>query len=254
MAFSAITARGSAVSTVTHASLAVSPSAALTVGKGIFVSCVSDNLTTVEGATTYHLVTDTDGHAWTRVFERTDTDGVAGDGSTTSLWKTIVTSEIGTGDSITNTYQGGSNDAGNIAIVEATIGAGVTISNETPNHTHANAVANTDITATLSSLPSREYLFFGLLGAEGNDNAKTPIANYTEQFDIRSGSNSLTDVFMHVGTRILTGTGDTWTSSAVTATNAVQSLVAFYEVAGAAVTSPPRPTVVNFAPTRASNY
>lgn len=231
MAFSANTARGSNSSSVSHASLAVSPTAALTVGKVIFVSCVSDNLTTVEGPSTYHLVTDTDGHTWTRVFERTDTAGAAADGSTTSLWVTKVTTEIGTGDSITNTYQGGNNEAGLITIVEVTVGAGQTVNWQTPAHTHVDTLANDEISAVLSGLTSREYLFFGLLGGEGNDQAKTPIANYTEHFDIRTGPSGLAEVSIHVATRILTGTGDTWTSFSVSLDNIVQSLVAFYEVA-----------------------
>lgn len=241
MAFSGIAFLGWAPSTVTHASLAVSPTAALTVGKEIFVSCVSDNLTTTEGPTTYHLVTDSKGHTWTKVFEETDTDGAAADGSTTSLWTTKITTQIETTDSITNTYQGGSNDAGIIAIVEAVVGAGQTVAWETPGLTHSNS--GTDIAASLTGLPSREYLFFGLHGAEGNDAAKTAIAGYTEQLDNRSGANSVTDVHIHIGTRILTGTEDTWHSTSTTFTNGIQSLTGFYEVAEVAAADNPYPYV-----------
>jgi hypothetical protein len=200
------------------------------VDKEILIWCVSNNNNTTDGATSYHLVTDTHGHTWEKVFELTETDGAVADGCTVSLWRTKVTTEIGTGNSITNTYQGANNAAGIIHIVEAVVGAGNTLAWETPATTIDTSMSAEAISATLSGLTNREYLFFGALGAESNDNSKTPIANYTERFDSRSGSSSTADVAGHVGTRILTGTGDTWTTSAMTGTSVIQSLTAFYEV------------------------
>src|SRR3989338_3899201 len=73
-AFSAVTARGSATLSGTGSSLAVSPDSNLTVGKIVIAAVVSDNEDTADGATTFHTVSDTHGHTWTKVFEETETD------------------------------------------------------------------------------------------------------------------------------------------------------------------------------------
>ncbi|QQS39286.1 glycosyltransferase [Candidatus Woesebacteria bacterium] len=229
-AISGITARNYAVENSSDTTIAVSPDAAITVGKIAIVSCVTDNTATSDGPSTDHSLSDTDGHTWNKVFEETDSAGAAADGSTTSLWWTKVTSEIGTGDSITLTLGTARSDK-IIAIVEATVGAGNTfVAIPSSAIDHSNSA--TSLSDVQSGLTNREYLFFGLFGAEGEDTAKTPIANYTEQHDRVSTTTgtAAVNVQMHVGTRILTGTGDTWTSSAVTFTNGIQSLTAFYEV------------------------
>ena len=228
MAFSAITARGSAVSNTSATTINDLPSANITVGKILFVSVTSDNIQTTSGASTNHTLSDTKGNTWNKVFELTSSAGAANDGSTTSLWWSKITTEILTTDSITATFSSAVVDA-IISLVETTVGAGKTVDFET-NYTEA--LSGTSISRALSGLTSREYLFFGLLGAEGEDTAKTPIANYVEQFDLVSSTTGLADVNVqqHVGTRILTGTGDTWTSSAVTFTNGIQTLTAFYEI------------------------
>lgn len=229
-AFTAVAARGSLASGTGNTNVySVSPSADLVVGKIIIVSAVSDNEDTTSGATSFHAVTDSQNHTWTKVFEETDTDGVADDGSTTSLWWTKVRTQISTTDSITVTLGASKTDI-IISVVEATIAAGNTVmtSSVTPVH----SASGTTLSQTRSGLTSRQYLLFGLFGAEGEDTAKSPIANYAEQFDLVSttAGSATANVQMHVGTRVLTGTGDTWTSSAVTFTNAIQSLTAFYEV------------------------
>jgi len=227
-AFSGVTARGSAVNSANHTSLSVSPSANLTVGKLVIVTAVSNNKQTTDGDSTEHTISDTQGHTWNKVFERTETDGAQNDGSTSSLWWTIVTTQIGTGNSITNTYTNSTNNAGIIAITEATFdnaNNNIVADGNTPTH----SASGSSISHSRSSLTNREYLWFGFHGAEGSDNSKTPITNYTERFDLRSGTTASTDVQMHVGTRILTGTGDTWRSSATTYTSGIQSLTAFYE-------------------------
>ncbi|MEK7583971.1 MAG: hypothetical protein AAB490_01895 [Patescibacteria group bacterium] len=233
--FSGIASRGSATLSGTGSTLAVSPTANLTAGKIVIVSAVSDNEDATDGATTFHSVSDTQGHTWNKVFEETETDGAADDGSTSSLWWTKVQTEIATTDSITLTLGASKSDAV-IALVEATVASGNTVVALAPTPTHSTS--GTSLSNVRSSLTSREYLFFGLFGAEGEDTAKTAITNYAEQHDLVSttAGQAIANVQMHVGTRILTGTGDTWTSSAVTFTNGMQSLTAFYETASAAPT------------------
>lgn len=237
-AFSAITARGQNVEAASDTSLTVSPTANLTIGKLVIVSAVTDNAQTTDGTSTLHTITDTTGaNTWTKVLEETETDGAANDGSTTSLWYTIVSNTIATTDSITLTL-GSARTAKTIGVVEATFDYGTnTIAYSAVAATHSTTGSNTSISQVRSAMTNREYLFYGLHGAEGNDNSKTAIANYAERYDIRSGSTASTAVQHHIATRILTGTGDTFTTSAVTYTSAIQSLVGFYETAAPFVIS-----------------
>jgi hypothetical protein len=233
MAFSSVTARGSNVSNANGTTLAVSPSANLTVGKIVFACCTSDNESTTDGATTMHSVGDSvGGNTWTKIFEATETDGAANDGSTTSLWWTKVKTQIGTGASITLTL-GSSRSDKIISIFEVTVGANKTLQSSFSGFTgFTPSASGTSLSHTLSSLTSREYLLVGLFGAEGEDTAKTPDADYTELFDLVSTTAGAADanVQQHVQTRIATLTGDTVTSSDVTFTSGIQSLTACYEV------------------------
>ena len=231
--FSSVTGRGRDNQTGSASSLSVSPTANITVGKIAIVQAVSDNDDITEGATTFHTLSDTDGNTWTRVYEETDTAGSADDGSTTSLWWSEVATQIDTTDSITVTYGGGSGSLtdATIAVFEATITAGNTITFVTPASTHIDDSA-TSISDTQGSLDSREYLLVGSFGAEGEDNIKTEDADYTVLYDLNSTGAGLPAVNIESGLqyRIATLTTDTVTTSDVDFTNGTQTLVAFYEV------------------------
>lgn len=232
MAFGTRTFEGGMEHSGSAASLSVSPGSAIPVDAEVLVNCTTLNADTTTGVTTRHLVTDSNGHTWEKVFERTVTDGVANDGSTTSLWRTKVTTQLETTDTITNTYQGGNLLTGRITVLEVLVGAGNTIDFETPAFTEFSDTAASR-SAVLSGLTSRQYLFYGLLGARGADSTKTAIANYTEHVDESAGGGANPEISDHVATRVLTGTGDTWTSSAlsIAITNGIQTLTGFYEVA-----------------------
>ncbi len=229
-AFSAVTARGEASEEVNDSSISVSPSANLTVGKIIVVSATTDNAATADGASTLHSISDTRSNTWIKVFEETETDGAANDGATVSLWWTKVTTQIGTGDSVTLTTAS-NRTAKIIGLTEVTVTAGNTVASTTgyTGNTHY-AAAGSNPSHVLSGLTSRAYFEVGTSGAEGTDQAKTP-TNLTEMYDTRSGTSASTSVSYHVATRLQTATGDTWTSSAWTYTSAIASLTMFYEVA-----------------------
>jgi len=229
MAFSAVTARGSNTSNTNGTTLSVSPSANLLVDEIVFFSVTTDNIATVDGASTNHSVADSQGNTWNKVFEVTETDGAGNDGSTTSLWWSRISTQIGTGDSVTATFSNTISDKV-ISLVEVTVGAGKTVAFETG---YTASVSGTSLSHTLSGLTSREYLFFGLFGAEGEDTAKTPTTNYTEQFDLVSSTAGAADANcqQHVQTRILTATSSGAVSStAVTFTSGIQSVTGFYEI------------------------
>src|SRR3989344_244828 len=233
-AFSAVTGRGSAVDTTNDNAIAVSPDANITVGKIAIVQCVTDNNNTANGATTFHSLADTDTNTWTRVYEETDSDGSADDGSTTSLWWTKVATQIDTTDSITCTLGANKTDK-TLAVFEVTVAAGNTVSTSgtVASPTHSDSGTNTTISSTLSSITSREYLLVGSFGAEG-ETGKNPDTSpvYTELYDLVSTTSGLpaANIQNHLQYRIATVTGETADSLNVTWTNGTQTLVGFYEV------------------------
>lgn len=238
MAFSAVTARGSATEKVSDTTLAMSPSANITVGKLAFFQCATDNIATTDGASSNHSVADSVGNVWNKIAEYTDSDGAGNDGVTISIWATRVTVQIGTGDTITLTT---SSNVTNkiISLFEVTVGTGMSFGIEQVG------LGQSAISASVSSLPNREYLLIGFGGSEGNDNSKTADADYTERFDLRTGSGTAaTEICTHVQTRIATLTSDTCTSTAWTNTNPVTVLVAVFEVPiGGLWNPPPKPQV-----------
>lgn len=225
MAFSAITARGSATEKTSDTSLSMSPSANLTVNKLVIVHCATDNNSdnVADEPSESHSLSDSQGNIWRKVTEYTDSDGAAADGVTSSLWYTIVTTQIGTGNTITLTTAS--------AVTNKIISCfEVTRSDTSKSIGVAQVGVTHGITATIGTLASREYLLVGAGASEGNDDAKTPDADYTERFDLRTGSGTAsTEICTHVVTRIATLTDDTCTSSAWTNTNPVFFLAALYE-------------------------
>lgn len=242
MAISAPTARGTIGERVSDASHAISPDAAITVGKIACLTVIADNLQTTDGASTDHSVADTDGHVWTNIFEETESSGGASDGLTVSLWMTKVTSEIGTGDSVTLTLTGAVLCKA-LAIWEFTVGAGNTFAVESVAHSHTASGGGTE-TVTLSGLPSKEYIFCGSFGGE-NETVATMDADYTTMGAARSSTlgSADTNVTVHAGARILTGTGDTFNTAGAGPNNNLTSLAAVYEVAEAAPTEGPYPYI-----------
>jgi hypothetical protein len=223
-AISGVTGRGSAVSNASGTTLAVSPTANLTVGKVVFVVSVSDNNQTTDGASTFHSISDTQNHTWTKITEYTETDGAANDGVTVSVFATKVTTQITTANSITLTLGAAKTDK-IIGVFEATFDTGMTFANA------QTGVGQNSLTAAVSALTSREYLLIGHGGSEGTDAAKTPSTNYTELFDARSANTTAdTDVAIHTQYRIATLTADSITSAAWTNTNVMQTLSAVYQV------------------------
>jgi len=239
MAFSGVAARGSAVDTVSDNSLAMNPTAALAVGKLVVVQCVTTNEQTTDGASSSHSLASSPTNSWTKIDEYTETAGANNDGTTNSLWYSVITTEIGTGGTITLTTS--ANEAEKIiCAIEATFdNANNIIAFETVG------VGQNAISASVSSLPSREYLLVGAGGARGSDNAKTPDTDYTEWHDLRNRNNAAA-VTNHLVTRIATLTSDTCTSSAWTNTFPIFLLAPLYETPDPNITIEPGVGSVGF--------
>lgn len=262
MAFSAVTERGSANTKVSGTTLAVNPSANLTVGTIVFAECASDNTSTTSGTTTDHTsVTDTHSHVWTKVYERTRANGAAADGVTKSKWWTKITTQIGTGDTVTLTI-GTARDVRIIGLWEVTVGAGNTIqiaTGTTPTVFTEASIQNPASQAT-SGLSNIEHLHVGSVAKEDVLLTWTEAANYTNVYAAEgfqtSGGAALSNITLNVGTHISTSTGDTFDPGniAAGARDIAMTLIAFEEVAGGVTVTPPRPTIRSFAVTRASTY
>ncbi|OGM32534.1 hypothetical protein A3D01_01750 [Candidatus Woesebacteria bacterium RIFCSPHIGHO2_02_FULL_39_13] len=229
-AFGTPTARGSAVENSNDNSIVVtSLSGNIVVGRIAIVQCVSDNNDTANGATTFHSLADTDTHTWTRVYEETDSDGAADDGSTTSLWWTKVVTQIDTTDSITCTLGANKTDK-TLAVFEVTVAAGFTVATEvgTPGHADSGTSLDGSISVT-----SRDYLFVGSFGAEGEDESKTKDADYTLIYSLVSTTSGLpaANVQSHLQYRIVTAASDTVSITTTDFTNGTHTLAGFYEVA-----------------------
>lgn len=222
MAFSTPVARGSAVDIVNNDSIAMNPSAAIAAGRFLVVGCSTKNLATADGASNNHSsVVDSKNHTWTKHGEYTETAGVAADGTTVSVWSTVVTTQLETTDTITLTTSG--NIAEKIITateVQFTTGMRVALAQL--------GVGQTAIAATVSSLVNKEHFLIGVFGAEGADQTKTADADYTERHDARS-RNDAAATTIHVQTRIATLTTDTCTSTNWTNTEPIALLAAFTE-------------------------
>lgn len=87
--------------------LAITTTASCAVGDIIVVQHVTDNSVTTVGVTSTHTgVTDSAGNTYTKVNEVTYSAGSASDGCTLSVWRTVVTSALASGGTITCTRSG----------------------------------------------------------------------------------------------------------------------------------------------------
>lgn len=237
MAFSAVTERGSATDKVSGLTVGVSPSTAIAVGQIAFAVAATDNTTLITGASTDHTsVTDTDGHTWAKVYERTVTAaGVAEDGVTASLWWTKVVSEIGLADTVTLTL-GTARVAKVIGLFEATVDAGMTIAHSVGAEAFVDVVnAGNPGAATIAGLSSIERLWVGIAGNEQTIVTWTEDADYTNVYAAEgfstTGGSLQTNISVNVGSRIATLTGDTFDISGLSTAEHSIALVAFEEIA-----------------------
>lgn len=240
MAFSAVTERGSNTEKTSDTSLGVSPSAAVAVGKIVFAILAFDNIGTTDGATTTNdTLTDTDGHTWTKVAERSNSSGSADDGVTGALWWTKVVIEIGTGDTVTF----GTDSAVTakvIGLFEVVIGAGNTI------QLAGSAFGVTDSgnypVLTISGLVSKEYFWLGVAWREQSIVTAptwTQESGYTNVFAAdaigTSGAPAGSNVLAHAAYLIATATGDTFDATLTGSVETAAAFFAFEELTGVQV-------------------
>ncbi len=192
-AITAVTIRGEAVSDASTTTLDVSPDANITVGKIVFVSSVSDNNQTTDGASTFHSVADTDSHTWTKVTEWTETDGAANDGVTVSLFATEVVTQI---DICKTNACTGYTDTGDaqVAIISAvtttaTVGASLSVTVNAVDAAQQCNGATTSITTTASTVPYETLTVNAdKIGAHNIDVSTNAVEGYTGTIEWTTGS------------------------------------------------------------------
>jgi hypothetical protein len=222
--------RGSANNKTAGTSISMNPNANLAVGRVIVVRCVSNNPPGASGETNYHTVSSIPSNAWTKIREQTRSPGGTGnDGVTASLWICQITSQITTSDTITLTISR-SRTAKAIGADEFSIGTGNSISVVGDNAAVGN---NRFPSVNLSGLTSAEYLWLGHIGIEGpNSDGFTQDADYANNTSFGTmGSGAASNVASRFGSRVHTGTSDTYNPTLGTSRDWVAILGAVQEIA-----------------------
>lgn len=208
MAYAFVSTRGATNSKTSGTTLARAPSANITVGQIAIVAAVADNTTTTDGESDDLSIADAQGNTWVKIVEFTESSGAAGDGITVAFWKTVVTTQIGTGDNITITHP--TIDARGMVIAVFTGTDALEAQTGTDNDS-----TGTSATPAVSSLASKEYLLFGLVGVQGPTSE-----SFTEDTDGwtniggdtwgTTGGSGGSNVCGHLEYKIATTTGDQW--------------------------------------------
>lgn len=196
MAISYTAHRGTANTLTDNTAVSMSPSAALAVGKLIVVRTYSRGQTS-------HTVTDSKGNTWTKVEE---IQGATGSTKTLALHYTTVTTEIGTGDTITLTL--GASQTGKVIAAEefATGGGAISVAGSSSAEGNSGTPA-----VTLSGLSSVTRMWVGVLGVSQAKN----FYGYTQDADYANDTKVGTDTGSQaaasdVGTRSSANTSDTF--------------------------------------------
>ena len=183
-------------------------------GNAVVVVVAKDNTQTTNATSNQITLADSAGNTWTKLGEHTYSGGAAQDGTTVAMFISQLANQLTSGGTITATLGGttNSNDASAMTTWEFSVAAGKVVA--TPTATSAGfASATTNMTHTLSGLPSKNYLWLHGVGLEWNSaTAYGPPTDYTEipeAFTV--GSTQATNQVAGGAFRIFTGTSQTIT-------------------------------------------
>ena len=172
----------------------------------VVVVCSTDNPdNTGPGEKTFHTVTDDQGSSWTRLMEY-QSAGNANAGVITSVWASKLGATI-TGN-ITCTLA--SDRSAKVLIMsEYTVAVGQTFSNAGAARTSGSG---TSPSILLSGLPSAEYNWIGVVGAEGpSGDSFTEDSDFTQRNRTgTTGGGAAGNQTANSVNRILTATSDTY--------------------------------------------
>jgi hypothetical protein len=192
---------------------------------------VTDNIATVDGASTDHTSISGWTGTVTKLAEQTNTvGGAAGDGATISLWLLEATGTINTGTTLTINLSGNTADK-SAELRKFTKAAGQSIriaSGSTVQRTTADAASNPGSQA-FSGLSSSARLYVRAIGVEGNSTTSlTNSANFTAMASVRSRNNA-SAVYTAGEFRINTSTGETSAPTLPTTSDSASLFLALEE-------------------------
>jgi hypothetical protein len=211
-------------------------------GNVAFLFAATDNIGTTEAelneAASEHAVADESGNTWTYVGGYRMSAGAGADGVTISLWKSIITTQIDSGDDVTLTL-----DSARTSKCFGGFHVSITASDVEVVGTKQFDGGTTDALPdqTISGLSSAETLFLVLIGVEAENSVigGTEDPDYTTIHNISTtGGGVATRTNLFSGFRILTGTGDTTDYTLDTSRDYAQMFVALREVAGGTSETP----------------
>jgi hypothetical protein len=228
MAFGVLTAVGQANSKAST-SLVITTTGAVSAGRLMVIVVASDNAGTTDAAGADNIagVTDSRGNVYTLAHGYRNGQGAAQTGAHASIWYSVLTTGLATSDTITIT---------NTTTNYARCAVAQPFSKDATNSVQVAATAQgvgdaAGSSATISGLPSKQYLFVGAGAHENAANMVVTMAGgsavlFGQQFT--SGGSATTNIGGIGGRKIATLTGETL-STASTSDN-VLAFVAFEEI------------------------
>lgn len=235
MALAFVALRGTAQLKSASSTLSVAPTGTIAAGRIVVATCISDNTSTTDGATSEHTVTDTKGNIWTKGQEQCESGGAASAGITISKWVSFASAELSTIDSVILTLTA-SHLSKALGIEEWSLSAGATLSIAGA----AGLAGSTSASPAVSLIglsADAEYAFLAVAGREGGAGPPGGLGNDADYISVfqtgTTGGSGATNVDLKSAYRIATLSADTFGVSNAGGECAL-ALVAIKEVDGAA--------------------
>lgn len=232
MAFASAGSFGTANSTTSDTTLALTPTVTLEVGNLALLVIAADNVAAGTSPNSefgfknsnVSSVTDTGSNTWHKLGEVTGVQSSAG-GAAVALYYSIITTQLTTGSTVTVTF-------GSAIACKAASGWEYTIggSNLAVERIRFRGTAAADPPSmTLDDLPSREYLIFRARATETNNTAFTNTTNYTAITNAVANTGTLLTSMAADGEfRIVTATTET-SDPTKTAADGADIMIALWE-------------------------
>jgi len=231
MSWAFVASRGTAGATAAGATLTVSPSATIAVGRILVVAVGAHSTGLTTGFSTVLSVSDDAGNTYTRLIEQSN--NVGANDSLGGLFMAKVTTQLTTASVITFNTGNASSLGKGMSLAEFSVAAGQTFA--LADAVGASDVAAASLTATSNTLSSVERLWLGLgevatqTGTLSLDSASGDYAAAAVQIGGNTGTHA-TSAHVRAGYRIATLTSDGYTSGTGASRALVVGIVAVDEV------------------------
>ena len=232
MAIASVGSLGSQTSKASTTTLTMTATADAEVGNLVVILTAWDNTATTDGASTNLSCSDESSNTWTKILERTETDGAAEDGTTLAIFYTRVTTQIDAGDDIIIT-----SDTARIAKAMSAWEFTSDDALAVEAFNTAQAPTGQPGALSLSSLTPRTYLFIHGLAMEQQNSGYTQDAAYSNlTFAGTTGGSGFSNQSIFGGFRIGSASSETIDVQLASGAAFVQGLAALYEAGSSAIT------------------